>query len=298
MSTAASTLEELVAPLTEAEFLAFLRERKLVHVRSAHDGCYTRLMGWEALRHLIEHGEYSRGAEHLRVTKESAPAPIERWMIDGKVDTVRLEECLADGFSIIVTHIEEHVPALGALCQNLSARLLERTYVGAIVTTGAEGAFRVHYDFEDLIILQVEGAKRWQIFGPPVSNPIRGMAKPPPPEGPPVFDEVLEPGDFLLVPAGYWHHCQTMSGRSVHLGIFFIPPTGWHAAKALTTQLLTEELFRTPFTRIEDASQLAELEADLKKRLIEKIGAMRLGEFPGEWSRKRNSKREMSVVTK
>jgi ribosomal protein L16 Arg81 hydroxylase len=289
MRNAASTLEELVEPLTEAEFLAFLRERKLVHLRAANNGCYAQLVGWNALRRLIEDGEYPRRPDYFRVAKESMPAPIERWVFDGKVDPIRLEECLADGFSIIITHLDQHVPSLGALCRNLSARLLETTYVGAIVTTGAEGAFRLHYDYEDLIILQVEGTKRWQIFGPPVLNPIRGIAKQSAPQGAPIFDEVLEPGDFLFVPAGNWHHCQTMSGKSIHLGIFFTPPTGWHAARALTSELLSEEVFRTPLTRVEDASELAALEAAVKKRLIEKVSAMKLCEFRAEWSRMRNS---------
>jgi ribosomal protein L16 Arg81 hydroxylase len=135
----------------------------------------------------------------------------------------------------------------------------------------------------------VEGAKRWQIFGPPVLNPVRGMAKQAAPQGAPVFDEVLQPGDFLFVPAGHWHHCQTVSGKSIHLGIFFIPPTGWHAARALASRLIAEEFFRTPLTRLEGASGLAALEAEVKQRLIEKISAMQLREFPAEWNRARNS---------
>lgn len=289
MSTAASTLEELVAPLTEAEFLAFLRERKLVHLKSANNGCYAQLTGWEALRRLIEQGEYPRRPDYFRVAKESVPAPIERWMVDGKVDAAGLEECLSDGFSVIITHIEQHVPPLGALCQTLSTRLREQTYAGAIITTGAEGAFRLHYDFEDLIILQVEGAKRWQIFGPPVPNPVRGMAKQSAPQGAPAFDAVLEPGDLLFVPAGHWHHCQTTSGKSIHLGIFLIPPTGLHVAKALAAELAAEELFRTPLTRVEDPAQLAALEAEFKKRLIDKVSALKLHEFPTGWNRARNS---------
>ena len=279
VSTAATTLEELVAPLTEAEFLGFLRERKVVHLRSANDGCYVPLAGWEALRRLIEHGEYPRG-DYFKVTKESKLAPTRCWMSNGKVDTDRLEQCLADGFSIIVTHIEEELPALRALCQSISVRLQETSYAGVVVSSGAEGAFRTHYDVEDLVILQVEGAKRWQMFGPPVSNPVRGMAAQSPPPGPPCFDEVLQPGDLLFVPAGHWHHCQTMSGKSIHLAIFLYAPTSWHATKALTSQLLTDELFRAPLTRVGDVTQLEALEAEVKRRLIEKIGALRLREFP------------------
>lgn len=281
------TLEELVAPLTEAEFLACLRERRLVQVRSASDDGYSRLLTWQGLQQLMQLGVYPR-RDYFRVLKESEAAPTERWLVGGKIDLVRLEECLRDGFSIIFNHLEEHVPALGALCQSLSAHLLENTSVNAIVSTGAEGALRLHFDFEDLIILQLEGRKRWQIFGPPVLNPVRRMAKVPAPQGAsPIFDEVLEPGDFLFVPAGYWHHCQTLSGRSIHIGIFLIPPCSWDAARAATAdELLAEEPFRVPLTRIEDAEQLATLESDVKRRLIEKINAMKLGEFPSAWHRK------------
>lgn len=283
---APSTLAELVAPLTEAEFLTSLRERKLLHVRSANNGCYAELMGWAAVRGLIERGGSPR-RDYLRVVRESKQAPIERWSVDGKVDFGRLEECLRDGFSILLTHVEETVPFLDALCQDLSARLLETACVVVVVSSGAEGAIRLHYDVEDLIVLQVEGSKRWQVFGPPVSNPVLGMVKPPAPaDEPPVFDEVLEPGDFLLVPAGYWHHCQTTSGRSIHLSLGLVPPNSCDAVQVLASDLLTEELFRTPLTRVEDAAQRAALEAAVKKRLIEKVGAMRLSDFPGEWNRR------------
>ena len=112
------------------------------------------------------------------------------------------------------------------------------------------------------------------------------MPKQSPPENAPVFDEVLQPGDFLFVPAGNWHHCEAGPDRSVHLGIFIIPPTAWHAVKAIASQALSEETFRTPLTRLEDASELAALEAELKNRLIEKIGQLKLNEFLTEWNRK------------
>jgi ribosomal protein L16 Arg81 hydroxylase len=107
-----------------------------------------------------------------------------------------------------------------------------------------------------------------------------------PPKNAPIFDEVLQPGDFLFVPGGNWHHCEAGPGRSLHLGIFIIPPAGWHAVKALTSQLLAEEMFRTPLTRLKGPSELAALEADVKKRLIEKIDRLKLDEFLAQWNKK------------
>ncbi len=286
MSEAPSTLAELVSPLTEPEFLELLRRRELAYRSGANGDRYAPLLGWPALRRMIEAGYPGKRRDDIRVTKESVTVPDGRWMTKGKVDAAKLDGFLANGFSVVVLHLDEHVPALAAVCSEIRSRTLEASWVGAIVTSGAgAGAFPVHYDPEDLVILQVEGTKRWQIFSPPLSNPLRRMPKESPPQTEPIFDEVLEPGDLLFVPAGNWHHCESGLSTSVHLGIFFLPPTSWHAANEVLRPFLSEELFRAPLTRLDGAAALAEAEAEVKSRLIEKIGELKLSEFIAGWSK-------------
>jgi ribosomal protein L16 Arg81 hydroxylase len=146
------------------------------------------------------------------------------------------------------------------------------------VTTGTGGAFAPHYDPQDLVILQLEGSKRWLIHGPPVAFPVGGMPAQTPPGNAPLFDETLRPGDLLFMPAGYWHHCENGPGRSLHIGIFIEPPKGCHAVKALLPRLLAEEIFRVPLTRFADDAERAAHEAALKTRLVEMIDAMSLAE--------------------
>jgi hypothetical protein len=287
-----ATLEELVAPLTETAFLELLRDRKLTLLKGARADRYVALMNWDLLLRMIERGEHPRSLTEFKIARESAMVPPEHWLTPGapgegnKVDAKKVAAYLAHGFSLIVTPIEPYVPHLAVLCDRLRARLNEQIKVGVIVTTGKGGAFKLHYDPEDLIILQVEGSKRWKIYGPAVPSPVIGMKPPePPPEDVPVFDEVLEAGDFLFVPGGNWHHCENGPGRSLHLGIFFQPPTAWHAIKAATADLVADETFRTPLTRLDDAEALAKLEAAFKARAIETIERMELGKFFAEWSR-------------
>jgi Cupin superfamily protein len=286
MSEAPSTLADLVSPLTESEFLELLRRRELAYRPGANADRYASVVGWPALRSMIEAGNYPKRPDDIRVTKESIPAPADRWMTKGKVDAAKLDGFLASGFSVVILHVDDHVPVLGAVCEEIRSRTLEGSFVGAVVTSGTgAGAFQVHYDPEDLLILQVEGTKRWQIFGPPVPQPLRRMPKQSPPHTEPVFDEVLEPGDLLFVPGGNWHHCESGLSRSVHLGIFFLPPTGWHVANDAVRSFLSEERFRTPLTRLDGASALEEMEAEVKSRLIERIGELKLSEFIAGWSK-------------
>lgn len=286
MSDAPATLADLLSPLPVPEFLSRLRRRELFYQPGSGGDRYAPLLGWQALRRLLETGDHPKGHNDIRVTRESVAAPVDRWMPGGKVETAKLDDLLAKGFSIIVVHIEPHVPALAALCQDIRSRTSEGSYVGVIVTSGtAAGAFRTHFDPEDLLILQLEGTKRWQIFGPAVPNPLRGMPKEPEPGTEPIFDEVLEPGDMLFVPAGNWHHCENGLGTSVHLGVFFLPPASWHAVRQLIQPLLSEEAFRTPLTRFEDPAALEAMEARIKARLAERINELNLREFLPGWSK-------------
>lgn len=284
-SNAPSTLNELVAPLSGDEFLSLLRERKLTLVKGAVSTAqrYASLLGWDALLEMIESGNYPRGLNDVRLLRESATVPPERWLSKSKtenrniVDRAKVEKYMLDGFSLLVMPIEHHVPALTVLCDQIRAQLAEQIKAGVIVSTGPGGAIKLHYDPEDLIILQVEGSKRWQVYGPAVSNPVAGMPKQEPPEEvSPLLDEVLEAGDMLFLPAGYWHHCQNGPARSLHLGIFFVPPTAWNAIGAIFSQLVADEVFRMPLTRMGDAAELAQLEARVKSRLAERVDQLKL----------------------
>jgi hypothetical protein len=285
LENAPATLAELVAPLTEGEFMALLRKRELTLLRGVGADRYSALLNWKTLLQMIVRGEHPASLAEFSLVKDSMLAPPDRWLKknpagDGNVvDTSRFLEYMASGFSLAVTRIDSYAPHLKTLCQSIRSTLREQIKMGVIVTTGKGGAFTLHYDPEDLIILQVEGRKRWKIFGPPVVNPIAGMAQTAPPEDTLLFDEILEPGDFLFLPAGNWHRCENESSRSLHLGVFFQPPSGVDVIKAVTSGLLSNDEFRVPLTRLDDGSDISAVEADIKSRAIERIAKLDLKEF-------------------
>src|SRR6202522_511063 len=290
MQSAPVTLEELVAPLSEQDFLSLLRSRELTLLRGTNPNRHKTLLAWDQLIGMIGRGEHPRSLVEFKLTKESVMVPPDKWLVrvgnENMVDPAKIVKFLDEGFSLIITPIDGHVPALAALRDNIRARVSEQIKVGVIVTAGKGGAFKLHYDPEDLIILQVEGSKRWRIYGPPVRNPVVGGASPePPPETSPIFDEVLKPGDILFMPGGNWHHCENGPERSLHLGIFFTPPTAWHAVKKLTAQLIAEENFVTPITRLTDAEERAALEARVKTRAIELINQLAFDDFLADWAK-------------
>jgi hypothetical protein len=273
-----SDLKSLVDPLGETEFLTLLRERKLRFLPGFGSCRFEKLLTWEVLNYLLDSATFPLNA--LRVWRESVPIPTNFYLKQGRVDPIALSKLLDQGISLIFNMLDEHVPALRMLCMNLERKTSERVGAAAIMTSGRGGALKCHYDPEDVVILQIAGTKRWQVFNSPIVNPVPGVAERSPPEGLiPVFDQVLQPGDFLFLPAGNWHHCENGPHRSLHLCILFVPPSGRNVMKALVSTLPSNEAFTRPLTRHISPEELAEHECALKACLVDMIQAISVDRF-------------------
>src|SRR5215467_2801989 len=273
-----SDLKSLVDPLGEAEFLALLRERKLKFLRGCNSRRFEKLVSWRVLNRLLDGTTLPLNA--LRVLRESVSIPTNFYLKQGRIDPAALSKLLEQGISLIFNQLDEHVPALQVLCKNLQRKTLEKVSAAAIMTSGRGGALKCHYDSEDLVILQVAGTKRWQVFDSPVVNPVPGVTKKAPPERlRPIFDQVLQPGDFLFLPAGHWHHCENGQHRSLHVCILFEPPSGRNLLQTLVSKLSLDETFKHPLTRHSSAERLVEHENALRARIIDAIQALSLERF-------------------
>jgi len=92
-----------------------------------------------------------------------------------------------------------------------------------IVWVGATGnTTPIHFDRMPNVFAQIVGTKRWRLWSPKRKlalaswQPGYRFAKVdggvgPEGAGTPDVDLLLEPGDMLLVPVGWWHHVVTMS---------------------------------------------------------------------------------------
>ena len=287
------TLPDLVAPLTETDFITLLQERTRTLVRSSGHNRWQTLLDWDTLDHLLETATYP--LDKLRVQRESTLVPPSFFVRDQRIDPAALSRLLDQGVSLIFNGLDEYVPKLRQLCRDIAARTREHISAEAVVTSGKGGALRLHYDPEDIAVLQVAGTKRWKIHDATITHPVRGLPKITPPQGVPVFDEVLQPGDFLFVPGGQWHHCENGPARSLHVSILWYPPNGRHLMTSLGEPWLSDAVFRQPLTRHSDGEDLATHEAMLKKYLIEQIQAFSLADYLARESSRRPESRRICL---
>jgi hypothetical protein len=271
------TLQDLVAPLTDTAFLTHLRDRTVAFIPSSETNRFEMLLDWDELNHLIESAHYP--IERLSVLRDSFSVVTSFYLKkDGRVDPAALSSLMDQGANLIFGRLDEYIPRLWRLCHQIAERTGEQVTAEAIVTSG-HNPLPQHYNTEDVCVLQLAGTKRWQLFGPPVINPVKGMLDQSAPQSAPQFDETVRAGDFLFLPAGYWHRCENGSGRSLHVGIVFEPPYGRDVITSLASQLAADETFKQPLTRYADVRALAKFEAALKARLIDQVRVWSLADF-------------------
>ena len=220
-STLQQSFSELIAPLTPADISALWRDRAFKLQPSGGEKHFAALLDWTKLWRLIEDAIIP--PVDCRITYARRPVPQLFYEDNEKFSSQKLARLLEQGCSMIVINLHTHVPTLSATLQDAKVHGIRLVEAGAVVTTDSIGALETHYDLYDLIILQVEGSKRWRIYGPRVTKPTTPKLREPP-RTPPMLDAVLRAGDMLFMPAGYWHICDNGPERSLHLGLFLKPP--------------------------------------------------------------------------
>jgi len=266
------SLDELLHPVTPAEFLADYYGRKPLHIPAGPDGRRRDLLTWDAYNYLLNQpGIWTSQSlrpmrDHIPVhpdqycrTIQTASGPVKRpW-------TPKLEVFVAAGSSLVaneVHHLHPPLTRLGAMLGEAFA-----AGIGSNVYFSSKGirAFGTHFDNHEVFAIQTEGEKVWNIYEHRAGNP--GIALPDNMETRRWFERTrgalmtqveMKPGDLLYVPRGQYHDALATTGPSLHVTFAVNPQTG-HAVVALLDRLAAEHaLFRDwlPSVRTDDGKVL------------------------------------------
>lgn len=150
-------------------------------------------------------------------------------------------ESFRGGRSLRIDGIQRFSRKLILLCRALEQEFSCPTNINLYLTPGQAGARALdrHYDTHDVFILQTHGRKKWRIYDSPIEFPLEYL--------PPIRCErqgrfrqkievrkelaarstanvvnefILEAGDLLYLPRGYWHEAEGVAGHvSCHLTV-------------------------------------------------------------------------------
>ncbi|MCO5311827.1 MAG: cupin domain-containing protein [Microthrixaceae bacterium] len=137
-----------------------------------------------------------------------------------RLHPVGTAEALSEGVTVVLNDIS---PILRGgvldLGHDVSRVRSVRTQINAYISEREAPGFGRHWDDHDVLIIQVAGRKRWEIFAPAALSPARSWVAP---EacGASVLSVVLEPGLGLFIPRGWPHAVRGFADVvSVHLTV-------------------------------------------------------------------------------
>jgi ribosomal protein L16 Arg81 hydroxylase len=172
-----------------------------------------------------------------------------RWTIADGVPRRYLDErfrtLLETGATLVLNSVEVHSVAARRLSEEVGQFSGFPACSNAYLSFGGEGSFGAHWDTHDVVVLQLVGRKHWRVGAPTFPLPLPTHTSRDSGQAAPrlsALDVLLEAGDVLYLPRGWWHEVTPLSEPSLHLSVGIYVPSVLDALGLLCQQLLPLEL--------------------------------------------------------
>lgn len=233
------SLAWLLAPLAVETFLDDVFAGGHHHIKRGRPDYFAPLLrGSTALDELLEHLRPESSAVHAVRGDQYRDFEAYR-LADDTLDITGVRKDLAEGYTIILEHLERYVRAITGLSHTIEIELDFATQVNAYITPPESAGLLPHYDHHDVVILQIQGSKTWHLYSDTAVAPLdmqrrKEVAEIFGTDLPAPTDLVLQAGDTLYLPRGQVHAAEAGPEQSIHLTV------GIHVPSVLT--LLTHML--------------------------------------------------------
>ena len=224
--TATAALEQLVAPLTPAEFFDQYYERKVYRSPVKHPEI-EGLLTLDRIDEIISDSELPASA--ISMAKSGQGLPQDEFVFGNNVvDRGAVLDNFRDGATIILPQLHFADGKLFSFCLGLEREFGARMQTNVYLTPPEAHGFGIHYDNHDVFVIQIAGAKEWEIYGDRDGLPFRGegFRKGVDETGELKEKFVLEAGECLYVPRGTAHRAPNHGNEpSLHITVGILVQT-------------------------------------------------------------------------
>ncbi|MFF0295475.1 cupin domain-containing protein [Kitasatospora sp. NPDC004614] len=238
------------------------------------------LLSWDDLNNILATQRLepprlrlSMDGEMLPLHRYALPVTTRRSVTWHRIQPAELHARLAEGASLVLDSIEKIHPPIGTAAEALERFLGTLVQVNAYASWTEREGFGTHWDDHDVVVVQMYGAKRWKLYGPTRTAPtFRDVESPEPPEGDPVADLVLHPGDVLYLPRGWWHAVTADQGTaSLHLTFGLVTHTGADLLTWVVDQLRSRLALRLDVPRFASPGEQAAFVDGLRSEMLAEL---------------------------
>ncbi|MCX5611177.1 cupin domain-containing protein [Streptomyces sp. NBC_00047] len=266
-------------------FLAQTYHRSYAHFPGTADT--VGLFSWDDLNRIIATQRLE--PPRLRLSADGEMVPLHRYAIPttnrravtwSRIQPADFHAQLKDGASLVLDAVEKIHPAVGAAAEGLERFLGTSVQANVYASWTDREGFGLHWDDHDVVVVQVHGSKRWRLYGSTREAPtFRDVESPERPEGDPVADIVLAPGDVLYLPRGWWHAVTADQGTaSLHLTFGMVPHTGADLMLWVVDQLRSSLALRKDIPRFASLPEQSDFIEAVRREVLDELADPRLVE--------------------
>ncbi|WP_413568404.1 JmjC domain-containing protein [Bdellovibrio sp. HCB117] len=211
-----SILEQLLAPMTLSDFSTTHLSRE-PYAAPEKASFLRNCLSWNTLNEILYTGHKNCWLPL------QGKLPIEEELCTGQLTFSQARKGFESGRTVLVRHAEQAHPLFAAVARDFYRLFNEPVDVQLYCTPSGQEGFDWHYDYEDVFVIQSDGEKEFRLRKNTV-NPGALIQKPSQLED--LQKETnraelrcyLKPGDWLYIPAGYWHKALALTD-SYHISV-------------------------------------------------------------------------------
>lgn len=190
---------------------------------------------WSEINEIYERADaYDRSFKLMNGYEVPKKEYIESYINVGKIEYRYVKSAIyrymREGATLVYNRIQNE-PFVSHIARQISQFVNAQVITSGYAAFSAKPSYRCHWDTRDVFAVQIKGRKRWVLKKPNFELPLymqqvkdmQGIKEP----EEIYLDIVLEAGDILYVPRGWWHNPIPMDGETFHLAIGTFAPTGF-----------------------------------------------------------------------
>ncbi len=266
--------DQLISPISCNQFVNSYWEKKVLVIKRNNPNFYNDLLSFDLVDTIID--QHRMTGDNFRIAKQGEGiAPSKFLNADGSYNLNKLYAYYADGYSLVLRYMDQAWSPIKELCFNLRQTISHNVKVNMYLTPPNSEAYLPHTDAHDVLILQINGTKKWNLYDSIYETPLVESIQPR------LKKEMLcnlsevtmDAGDLMYIPRGVPHHAFTTDESSLHLtvGIFPVQMVDY-ITKSIMTQALGNRNLREalPFGYLNDNSSLQNFISAMNWETIER----------------------------
>ena len=243
----------MLRPVESDVFLATQWGERFVHIPGP-PGKFAGLLPWSVLNTILE--QHRLEPPRLRLTRNGKSVAPDAFLsfqqnrrtasrAIPRLDAAALTRELRNGSTLVLDAVDELYRPVTRLTESLETMFRVRVQVNAYAGWRTSHGFDLHWDDHDVFILQVAGRKHWKIYGTTRLYPLaRDIDPAPQPPDNVLWQGLLEDGDLLYIPRGWWHVATPLDEPTLHLTVGVNNPTGADFLAWFVDRLRASEIVR------------------------------------------------------